>query len=113
MITILAMSMGGPLMLMFGITIALALGCAAGYLLGTALGRTRPATPLPTTVQVTREHLASTCAHLEKASARLNAAQRGELAGHALVLARRISDLGTQLGRIGHKARRQQQEGSA
>lgn len=112
MTTILALSMGDPLMLMFGIMIALALGCAGGYLLGTALGRTRPATPLPATVQATREHLASTCASLEKASTKLNAAHRSELAGTALVLARRLSDLSTQLGSIGHKARRQQ-EGSA
>ena len=111
MTPILALSMGGPLMLMFGIMIALALGCAAGYVLGTALGRTRPATPLPATIQLTREHLNSTGAHLEKASSKLNKAERSEMAGTALVLARRLADLSTQLGRIGHKARREQ-EGS-
>lgn len=111
MTLVLALSMGSPLMLMFGIMIALALGCAGGYVLGTALGRTRPETPLPNTLRVTREHLSSTCAHLEKASARLNAGQRSELAGGALVLSRRLSEISTKLGGIGHKARRNQ-EGS-
>lgn len=108
----LALSMGGPLVLMFGILIALALGCGAGYVLGVSLGKTRPATPLPATVRLTREQLASTCAHLEKASAKLGAADRSELAGSALVLARRTSDLATQLGRIGHRAQRDQEEGA-
>lgn len=108
---VLALSMGGPLMLMFGILIALALGCAGGYVLGNHVGRTRPETPLPTTIRLTRENLAASCTHLEKASAKLNAAQRSEQAGAALVLARRLSELATQLGRIGHKARHE--EGSA
>lgn len=108
----LALSMGSPLMLMFGILIALALGCAGGYVIGQALGRTRPETPLPATIQLTRENLASACNHLEKASTKLNAARRPESAGATLVVARRLSDLATQLGRIGHKAGRQQ-EGSS
>lgn len=109
MTIVLALSMGSPLMLMFGIMIALALGCAGGYVLGTALGRTRPETPLPNTIRITREHLSSTCTHLEKASAKLNAAERSEMAGNALVLARRLSEASTRLGGIGHKAKRSQE----
>lgn len=108
----LALSMSDPLMLMFGIMIALGLGCAAGYVLGTAAGRTRPETPLPTTIQLTRDHLAAATGHLEKASAKLNAADRAEMAGGALVLARRLSEMSAKLGGIGHKARREQ-EGSS
>ena len=112
MTPILAMSMTDPLMLMFGILITAVLGCAAGFFLGTSMGATRPATPLPTTIQVTRERLTSTVTQLEKASTRLNEAQRSELAGTALVVSRRISELSSKLGSLGAKTRREQ-EGSA
>lgn len=111
MIFILAMNMNDPLMLMFGIMVTAVLGCAAGYFVGTSLGATRAPTPLPTTVRVTRERLSSTISQLEKASTKLNEAQRSELAGTALVLSRRVGELSSALGSIGHKAKRQ--EGSA
>jgi hypothetical protein len=111
MIPILAaMNLSDPLMLMFGVLAAAAGGAATGYVAGTSIGRTRPATPLPTTIKVTRDQLAATCAQLDQASSKLNAAQRSDLAGHTLVMGRRISELATALGRVGHKAK---QEGSS
>ena len=105
MISILAMTMGGPLMLLFGILAAAVLGCAGGFVIGTTMGRTRPSTPLPTTIRVTRETLATTCTQLEKASAKLNAAQKHELAGTALTLGRRIQELSAALGAVERKAK--------
>lgn len=106
----LAMTMGDPLMVMFGILVAIAAGAGAGYVAGTSIGKTRPATPLPTTVKLTREQLASTCSQLEKASAKLNEAEQSELSGRALIVQKKLTELTTSLGRIGHKAK---QEGSA
>lgn len=106
MTPILALTLGGPLMLIFGIMVALVVGSAGGYVLGTSIGKTRPETPLPTTIRLTREQLASTCTHLEKASGKLNNAERSERAGAALVLERRLSELSSSLGTIGHKAKR-------
>ena len=106
MITILAMSMGGPLMLLFGIMVALVVGAAGGYVLGTSIGKTKAETPLPTTIHLAREQLAATCTHLGKASGKLNDAERSERAGTLLVLERRLSELSSKLGAIGHKAKR-------
>lgn len=111
MITTLALTLGGPLMLLFGIMMAAVAGLAGGYLMGVNLGKTRPETPLPTTIRLTRDLLANTTGDLEKASKKLNEAQRPELAGSTLVLARRLSELSSALGRIGHKAKHE--EGSA
>lgn len=102
----LAISIGGPLMLMFGILIALVLGCAAGYVMGTSIGRAPAATPLPTTIQRTRDQLAQAVSRIEKASTQLNASERHEESGNALVLARRIAEASTQLGVVGQKAKR-------
>lgn len=102
--------MDDPLMIMFGILVAIAVGAGAGFIAGSTIGRTRPATPLPTTVKLTREQLASTCSQLQAASAKLNAHERDELSGRALVLEKKLGELATSLGRIGHKA---QKEGSA
>jgi hypothetical protein len=97
-------------MLMFGILASAAAGGAAGFLAGTTLGKTRPATPLPTTIKLTREQLASAVTELERAGDELNADAKSEHAGRAMVLTRRLQELTTSLGRIGHKAK---QEGSA
>lgn len=105
MIDTLALTMGGPLMLLFGIIAAAVLGCAAGFVMGTTMGRTRPATPLPTTLRVTRETLATTTTQLEKASARLNTARRSDLAGSALILGRRIAELSAGLGALERKTK--------
>lgn len=110
MIPVLAMDLGDPLMLMFGIMASAAGGGAAGYVFGLGLGRTRPSTPLPTTIKLTREQIAAASQQVEKASEKLQAADRSELAGSALVVGRRLSDMTASLGRIGHKAGK---EGSA
>lgn len=110
--TILALTLGGPLMLLFGILMAVVLGAAGGYMVGTSFGRTRPETPLPTTLRITRERLQGSVGEIEKASRKLTSAQRGELAGHALVASKRVTDLSAALGRIGRKARHHE-EGSA
>lgn len=112
MIPILALTMDGPLMLMFGIVAAAVLGAAGGYVLGTRIGATSPGTPLPTTLRLTRESLASVTAQLEKASSKLNGAQHPELSGTALVLGRRVTDMASELGRIEQKAKHTR-EGSA
>ena len=112
MIPVLALDLGSPLMLMFGMAAAAVMGGVAGYVLGTTLGRTPPETPLPTTVRLTRERLASVVSDLEKASKALNASQRSDLAGSALVLGRRASDASSRLGSIEHRAKRGK-EGSA
>lgn len=110
MITVLAIELGDPLMLMFGIMAAAAAGGAAGYVFGIGLGRTRPSTPLPTTIKLTRDQIAAASQQVEKASQKLQASQRSELAGSALVVGRRLADMTSALGRIGHKASK---EGSA
>lgn len=94
-------------MLMFGIMAAAAAGGAAGYVAGTTIGRTRPSTPLPTTIRLTRDQLAATCTQLEKASECLNASQRGDLAGTTLGVGKRVSELASALGQVGHKATRE------
>lgn len=101
----LALAVGGPLMLMLGIMIALLAGAAGGFVLGTQLGRASPATPLPTTIRLARDELAATVTRLEKASAKLNAAQRSDLAGAALVVGRRVTDVSSALGALGHKTK--------
>lgn len=106
MIPVLAISLGGPMGLMFGVIVTAALGCAGGYVIGSALGRTSAGTPLSTTLRLSRERLASATAHLEKASTKLNVSRQADLAGSALVLRRRIADLSGQLGRIEHAAQK-------
>lgn len=109
---ILAIDMGGPLILLFGIIAAVALGCAAGYVMGTQMGRTRPATPLATSVHVVREALASATNRVEKASTKLGSTERGELAASAKAIARRLSELSTGLGSVERKSKTSR-EGSA
>ncbi|MHB8603769.1 MAG: hypothetical protein ACYDCK_00835 [Thermoplasmatota archaeon] len=92
---------------MFGIMAAAAAGGVAGYFAGTTIGQTRPATPLHTTIRLTRDQLAATATQLEKASEKLNASQRGDLAGSALVVGRRITELTNSLGRLDHKAKKE------
>jgi hypothetical protein len=101
------MDVNDPLMVMFGILASAAAGGGVGFVAGTTLGRTRPATPLPATIQLTRDQLAAACAQLDKASAKLGSAQQGELAGGANVVSKRLSQLAAALGRIGHKAKRE------
>lgn len=108
MISILALTMGGPLMILFGILVAGAVGCAGGYVLGTSIGRTRPETPLPTTIRIARDALAATCTDIEKASRALGEARQAEAAGRALLLAERICELSSQLGRHGRKAKHEE-----
>ena len=112
MIPVLALDMGSPLMLMFGMVAAAVTGGVAGYVVGTTMGRTPPETPLPATIRLTRERLAAAVSDLEKASSTLNASRRGELAGTAMVLGRRVTEFSGHLGTIGHKAKRSK-EGSA
>lgn len=101
------MTMSDPLMLMFGILAACAAGGVTGFVAGTTIGRTRASTPLPTTIRLTRDQLASTCAQLDKASAKLNDARHGELSGTALVVGRKLTEIAGELGRIGHKAKKE------
>lgn len=110
MIPALALNMTDPLPLMLGIIVTTVVGCGAGFVLGTSVGKTDGTSTLPSTIQQTRDRLSSARERLEKASTELNNAQRSDLAGSALVLARRISEVSTQLGRTQRKAR---QEGSA
>lgn len=99
------MSMDDPLILLFGIMLAIAIGCGGGFVLGTTIGRTRPATPLATTLRLTREALASVSARLEKAAVKLSGAQRPEHAGTAVILGRRLAGFSQELGRIERKAK--------
>lgn len=103
---VLAIDFDGPLMMMFGIAVTAAVGCAAGFVLGVTIGRAAPETPLGTSLRLTREQLASAVAQLEKASAKLNASDRSEDAGTAIVLGRRVSELSASLGTLQHKAQR-------
>ena len=103
-------SMDDPLILLFGIMLAIAVGCGGGFMLGTTIGRTRAATPLPTTLRLTRETLSSACVQLEKASMKLNATQLPEHAGTVTILGRRIAELSGELGRIERKAKHQRGE---
>lgn len=112
MTLVLALTLGGPLMLLFGIMVAAIVGAAGGFVFGTTTGRTKPETPLPTTLRLTRDQLAATCSDLEKASRKLSDARKSEESGAALVVARRIADLSAQLGRLDRKAQHRQ-EGSA
>ena len=106
MITVLALDLSDPMTLMFGVMITVVLGCGAGYVLGTSLGKTGSNVELPTAIRLSRDRLASTSARLESASSTLTRSQRPELAGKALVLARRVSELSTALGSIEHKAKK-------
>lgn len=104
------MDMNDPMMLMFGILASAAAGGAAGFIAGTTIGKTRPATPLPATIERAREELGATCSQLDKASDRLASSKKHELAGGVRVLTKRIQEMTTALGRVGHKAK---QEGGA
>lgn len=108
MMFVLALSLNSPMMLMFGIVAAAALGGAAGLAIGTTMGRTPPETPLSTTLRLTRERLASSVARIEKASSALNSAHKSDLAGTGLVLGRRLSEFSSRLGGIQHKSKRKQ-----
>lgn len=111
MIHALALTLNGPMVLLMGIMVALVAGAAGGYIVGTSMGKTRPETPLPTTVRLTRDLLSATTTDLEKASRKLTESQKPEAAGRALVLSRRVAEISTALGRVGVKAKHE--EGSA
>lgn len=98
--------LGGPLTMIFGVLLTAALGCGAGYAVGASLGRTPASTPLSTTARLARERLASVERHLEKAAARLAAANEPELAGSARLLVRRLEDASGDLGSVERKASR-------
>lgn len=108
MIITLALTMNGPLMILLGLMVALVAGAAGGYIMGNMLGKTKPETPLPTTVRLTRDLLAQTSTELEKASRKLTDAQRPELAGSAIVVSRRVEELSSAIGRLGRKARHEE-----
>lgn len=110
MTPVLALTLGGPLMLLFGIMVAAVLGAAGGFVVGSTMGRTKPETPLPTTVRLTRDQLAAACADLEKASKKLGSSHKSEESGSALVISRRISELSARLGRLGRQAQHRQEE---
>lgn len=111
MMMTLALTLNGPLVILMGIMIALVAGAVGGYLMGTQMGKTKPETPLPTTVRLTRDLLAQANGDLEKASRKLTDAQRPELAGSAIVVSRRLEELSSAVGKIGRKAAHQ--EGSS
>lgn len=101
------MNLGDPLTVMLGIVVAAALGGAFGFFAGTSLGRTRVETPLATTIELTREQLTASRLGVEKASDALARANANELAGSAMLVSRRLTELGTALARVGHKAKRE------
>lgn len=112
MITTVALTLSGPMMTILAMLIAAVVGGAGGYALGTTVGRTAVPTPLPVTIRLAREGLASAAERLEAASKKLNGSARRDLAGSPLTLARRISEISNDLGRIEHKAKRSREESS-
>lgn len=98
------MDLSSPLTLLFGVLTTLALGAAAGFVLGSAVGRTQAATPLSTTLRLARERLAAASSQIERATAKLGSAERGEFAGSATGLGRRMADLSSELGMLERKS---------
>jgi uncharacterized membrane protein YccC len=106
MITVLALSLSDPMTLMFGVILTVLIGCGAGYVIGTSLGRTEPGVQLPTALRLSRDRLSSASTRLENASSELARSRRPELAGSTLALARRVSEVSTALGAIERKVRK-------
>jgi hypothetical protein len=100
MIALLVVDAGAPLTLLFGIILTVVLGGAAGYFVGTLVGRTEGASDFAASLRLARERLVGAVGALERTAQGLDAAARADLAGSALVLRRKVEETANAIGTI-------------